>query len=49
MTTSQQHTPVRSDPGRQDAYPRTTPPHLSACLAVSALVILVIVAINWLT
>jgi hypothetical protein len=49
MITSQQHTPVSSDPRREDAYPRTTPPHLSACLAVSALVILMIVAINWLT
>jgi hypothetical protein len=49
MTTSQQHTPVRSDPGRQDADPRNTLPHLSACLAVGALVILVIFAINWLT
>ena len=49
MTTSQQHTPVSSDPRRQDAYPRNTLPHLSACLAVGALVILVIVAINGLT
>jgi len=49
MTTSQQHSPVSSDPRRQDAYWRNTLPHLSACLAVGALVILVIVAINWLT
>ena len=49
MTTSQEHTPVRSDPGREDAYPRSTLPHLSACLTIGALVILLIFAINWLT
>jgi len=49
MTTSKGHTPVRSDPGRQDTYPRSTLPHLSACLAAGALVILVILAIHWLT
>jgi hypothetical protein len=49
MTTSQEPTPVRSDHVRQDAYSRSTLPHLSACLAVGALVILVIFAINWLT
>ena len=49
MTTSQEPTPVRSDPRREDTYPRNTLPHLSACLAVAALVILVILAINWLT
>ena len=49
MTTSQEPTPVRSDPRREDTYPRNTLPHLSACLAIAALVILVILAINWLT
>ena len=48
MTTSKGHTPVRSDPGRQDTYPRSTLPHLSACLAAGAVVILVILAIHWL-
>ena len=49
MTTSQEQTPLRSDPQREDIYPRSTLPHLSACLAVGALVILMILAINWLT
>jgi hypothetical protein len=49
MTTSHEQTPVSSDPGRQDTHPRDTLRHLSACVAVGALLILVIFAINWLT
>ena len=49
MTTSQEQTPLRSDPPREDTYPRNPLPHLSACLAVGAVVILVILAIHWLT
>ena len=48
MTTSQEQTPLRSDPQREDTYPRSTLPHHSACLAVAAVVILVILAIHWL-
>jgi hypothetical protein len=39
----------RCEEGREDTHPRDTLPHLSACLAAGALVILVIFAINWLT
>jgi uncharacterized membrane protein len=52
MTTGQEQTPVKSDHGREDAHWRNTLPHLSACLAVGALVILVLFAIHaihWVT
>ena len=49
MTTSQQQTPHSNDPQRQDTHPRSTLPHHSACLAAAAMVILVILAIHWLT
>lgn len=45
MTTDQQPTPVRRD-RREDAFWRNPLLHLSACLAIAALVIL---AIHWLT
>jgi hypothetical protein len=48
MTTGQQPTPVRRD-GSEDALWRNPLLHLSACLAIAALVILAILAIHWLT
>ena len=45
MTTGQQQTPTR----REDADPRNPLLHLSTCLAVGAVVILLILAIHWLT
>ena len=49
MTTSQEQTPIRRGHEREDADPRNPLLHLSACLAAGALVILVILAIHWLT
>ena len=49
MTTSQHQTAVSSEHEREDAHGRNPLPHLSACLAVGAVVILVILAIHWLT
>jgi len=49
MTTSQQQTPARPDQQREDAHGRNPLPHLCACLTVGAVVILVILAIHWLT
>ena len=49
MTTSQQQTTIRRDHEREDEFWRNPLAHLSACLTVGALVILVIFAINWLT
>jgi hypothetical protein len=48
MTTGQQQAPARRDE-REDEFWRNPLAHLSACLTVGALVILVIFAINWLT
>jgi len=45
MTTGQQQTPTR----REDADWRNPLHHLSACLTIAALVIVVIFAIHWLT
>jgi len=49
MTTSQEQTPTIRGHEREDADPRNPLPHLSTCLAVGAVVILVILAIHWLT
>jgi len=49
MTTSQQQTTIRRDHEREDELWRSSLPHLSTCLAVAAVVILVILAIHWLT
>ena len=49
MTTSQQHPPLRGGREREDEFWRNPLPHLSTCLAASAIVILVILAIHWLT
>jgi uncharacterized membrane protein len=48
MTTRQQQAPARREE-REDAYWRNPLAHFSTCLAVGALVILVILAIHWLT
>ena len=49
MTTSQQQTTIGRDHEREDEFWRNPLPHLSTCLAVGALVTLVILAIHWLT
>ena len=49
MTTSKEQTPLRRGHEREDADLRNPLPHLSTCLAVAAVVILVILAIHWLT
>jgi len=49
MTTSQQQTTIRRDHEREGADPRNPLLHLSTCLAAGAVVILVILAIHWLT
>ena len=52
MTTSQEQTPLTRGHERENADPRNPLLHLSTCLAASALVILVILAIlaiHWLT
>jgi hypothetical protein len=49
MTTSQHQTAVSSEHEREDTHERCPLPHLSACLTVGALVILVILAIHLLT
>jgi hypothetical protein len=48
MTTSKEQAPLRRGHEREDADPRSPLPHLSTCLAVGAVVILVILAIHWL-
>jgi hypothetical protein len=48
MITGQEQTPTRRDHGREDEYWRNPILHLSACLTVGALVILVLFAIHWL-
>jgi hypothetical protein len=45
MTASQQQTPGQ----REDEFLRNHLPHLAACVTIGALVILVILAIHWLT
>jgi hypothetical protein len=49
MITSKDQTPLRRGHEREDADLRNPLLHLSACLAVGAVVILVILAIHWLT
>ena len=49
MTTSKEQAPTRRGHEREDADPRNPLLHFSTCLAVGALVILVILAIHWLT
>ena len=49
MTTGKEQAPFRRGHEREDADPRNPLLHLSTCLAVGAVVILVILAIHWLT
>ena len=49
MTTGKEQAPFRRGHEREDAHGRNPLPHLSACLAVGAVAILVILAIHWLT
>ena len=49
MTTSKEHPPLSGGHEREGADPRNPLLHLSTCLAASAVVILVILAIHWLT
>jgi uncharacterized membrane protein len=48
MSTGQQPAPGQRN-GRGDAHWRSPLLHLSACLAIGALVMLVILAFHWLT
>jgi len=49
MTTSKEQTPLRGGHEREGADPRNPLLHLSTCLAAGVVVILVILAIHWLT
>ena len=49
MTTSKEQTPLRRGHEREEVDPRNPLVHLSTCLAVGAVVSLVILAIHWMT
>jgi len=48
MTTGERRAPARRDDGREDRFWRDPLLHLSGCVAIGVLVILVILAIHWL-
>jgi hypothetical protein len=49
VTTSKEQTPLTRGHEREDTDPRNPLLHLSTCLAAGAVVILMILAIHWLT